>query len=138
MQNDWFFWGELEISIANTLYNIKIATYREIYDNNNIIGFTPINYYIPDNSESRYLIILTNRDNIHFGLGYYYNGVGLDKDNEIPEIDFPIKNKTTDEIYITKNYILRKNVRLLKIMIILYIIIMKYIIILYLNSFFKK
>ena len=56
MKNDRFYGGELEISIANTLYGINIATYNEIYDNNNnIIGFTPINYYNQDNIESRHL-----------------------------------------------------------------------------------
>ena len=88
---------------------------------------TPINYYNPDNSESRHLLILTNRDNLHFRLGYYYKGVELDKDYKIPEIDFPIKNKNKDEFYITKNYIMRMNVRRLMIMIILYIIIKIYI-----------
>ena len=44
MQNSRFFGGELEISLAHTLYNINVATYLQNYDNsNNIIGFTPIN-----------------------------------------------------------------------------------------------
>ena len=39
-----FFGGELEISIASNIYNINIATYNEIIDNNNPIGYTNINY----------------------------------------------------------------------------------------------
>jgi hypothetical protein len=72
MQNDGFYGGELEISIATELYNINIATYREILnDKNEIIGYRYINYYNHnDNNENRHLMILTNIDNIHFRLAY--------------------------------------------------------------------
>ena len=42
---DGFFGGELEISIASDIYNLNIATYNEIVDSENIIGYSPINYY---------------------------------------------------------------------------------------------
>jgi hypothetical protein len=72
MQNDGFFGGELEISVAAELYNINIATYREILnDKNEIICYRYINYYNHnDNNENRHLMILTNIDNIHFRLAY--------------------------------------------------------------------
>ena len=57
-----FYGGKLEIGIAAILYNINIATYNEIRDNNNIIRLNPINYYSNnnDNNEQRHLLILTN------------------------------------------------------------------------------
>ena len=75
IQSNGFYGGELEISVAAELYNINIATYMENRDiNNNIIGFTNINYYNHnDNNEHRHLLILTNIDNIHFRLGYDTN-----------------------------------------------------------------
>ena len=64
----------MEILIVAELYNINIATYREIRDVNNNIGFTNINLYNhDDNNVLRHLMILTNIDNIHFKLGYDTN-----------------------------------------------------------------
>ena len=41
IQNNGFFGGELEISIAASIYNISIATYNEIINNNILVGLTP-------------------------------------------------------------------------------------------------
>ena len=88
-RND-FFGGELEIGIATNIYNINIATYNKIRDNNNIIGLNPINYYSNhnDNNEQRYLLILTNSDNIHFRIAYYNTSMSnhLDMQFNIPDI----------------------------------------------------
>ena len=66
-QNDQFYGGELEISIASSLYNIKIATLEDLRTNEDIpIGYSFINYYNNDNSEDRHLMILLNQNNIHF------------------------------------------------------------------------
>ena len=72
IQNDGFYGGELEISVAAELYNINIAKYREILnDKNEIIGYRYINYYNHnDNNENRHLMILTNIDNNHFRPAY--------------------------------------------------------------------
>ena len=72
IQNNGFFGGELEIAVTVDLYNINIFTYREIYKNNNsLIGFSSINNYNHnDNNKERYLMILINRENIYFRLGY--------------------------------------------------------------------
>ena len=67
LQNDQFYGGELEISIASSLYIINIAIYEDLRNNeNNHIGFSFINYYNKDNSEDRHLMILLNQNNIHF------------------------------------------------------------------------
>lgn len=68
-----FYGGELEIGIAANLYNINIATYNDIRDDNITTGLNPTNYYSNnnDNNEQRHLLILTNTDNIHFRLAYY-------------------------------------------------------------------
>ena len=56
IQNDQFYGGELEISIASSLYNINIATFEDLRTNEDIpIGFSFINYYNNDNSEDRHL-----------------------------------------------------------------------------------
>ena len=77
-----FYGGELEIGITSELYNINIATYNEILNNNNeIIGLTPIRYYNHnDNNINRHLIILSNINNIHFRI-WYYNNNNLEIDN---------------------------------------------------------
>mgnify|MGYP002627227859 CR=1 FL=1 len=81
---DGFFGGELEISIESDIYNLNIATYNEIIDSENIIGYSPINYYHHnDNKENRHLLILIN-NNIHFRLAYYNNSI-LDYNYIIPK-----------------------------------------------------
>ena len=64
------------------MYNINIATYNEILNNNNeIIGLTPIRYYNHnDNNINRHLMILSNINNIHFRI-WYYNNNNLEIDN---------------------------------------------------------
>lgn len=65
INNLGFYGGELEISIANQIYDINIATYRE-HDN---IGFSTIRYYNNERDENRHLLILLNINNNHFRLG---------------------------------------------------------------------
>ena len=46
INQDGLFGGELEISIAASIYNINIATYNAVLNsNNNLTGYTYINYY---------------------------------------------------------------------------------------------
>lgn len=66
-----FFVGELEIVIAINLYNINIAAYNEIRNNDNLIGLTPIHYYNNINDNNHHLMVLTNINNYHFRIGYY-------------------------------------------------------------------
>ena len=75
IQNSGFFGGEIEISIAVYLYNINIATSKEIRnEKDNIICYTYIRYYDSnDEQENRHLMILTNRNHNHFNLIYYNN-----------------------------------------------------------------
>ena len=50
---------ELEISIRANIYNINIATFNEVTDNNlSQIGYTIINYYNNnDDNQNRHLMI---------------------------------------------------------------------------------
>ena len=76
INTEGFYGGELDLSIACSIYNINIATFREIYDNNNNLqGLSFINYYNNDGQENRHLLILTNIDNSHFRIGYANNNI---------------------------------------------------------------
>ena len=82
--NDYlgFYGAELEISIASEIYNIKIATYQELSDNN---GYSFIRHF--NNSDnSRHLLILTNINNMHYILGYYNPNKLLDLNYYILEL----------------------------------------------------
>ena len=74
-----FYGGKLEITISSSLYDINIATYEEIYENNQLIGLSFINYYNNDNNENYNLMILSDIDNNHYRLGYYNNEKNLIK-----------------------------------------------------------
>ena len=65
-----FYGGEIEINIASDLYNINIATYEQITDNNDkILGYKYIRYYNSErNDENKNLMILSNINNNHFTL----------------------------------------------------------------------
>ena len=98
---DGFFGGELEISIASNIYNINIATYNEIIDNNNPIGYTNINYYNNnDNNQNRHLMILINYNNIHFRMGYYNLTIIIDFNYNINNEE----NESNSEEIFEKNY----------------------------------
>ena len=71
IKNEYFYGGELEITISASLYNINIATFNEIYKDNRLIGLSFINYYNNDRLENRHLLILTNINNSHYRIGYY-------------------------------------------------------------------
>lgn len=68
IKNEVFYGGELEISIASELCNINIDTYREIHENNNLIGLSCMGYYDSSNNTERHLMILTNINGNHFRL----------------------------------------------------------------------
>ena len=109
IQEDKFYGGELEINIASSLYNINIATYDDVRNNENIhIGFSFINYYNRDNSEARHLMILLNQNNIHYQVGYYQPNTQIDYNFEIPNIN----NNLLDEHNKNKNENLDKSVNI--------------------------
>ena len=111
MQNEGFYEGELEISVAAELYNINIPTYREILnDNNEIKGYRFINYYNHnDKNENRHFMIFI--DNIHFSLAYdSYKNIDLQfnianeicsnqdniyEKNEVEDLDLNIDSETS-------------------------------------------
>lgn len=102
---DGFFGRELEISIASNIYNINIATYNEIIDNNNPIGYTNINYYNNnDNNQNRHLMILINYNNIHFRMGYYNLTSIIDFNYNIPSVSNNEENESNSEEIFEKNY----------------------------------
>ena len=80
------FGGELEISLASSIYNINIVTYNHIIRNDIIYGFNNINYYNNnDNNKQRHLMILLNYENVHFSLDYINNAKPIDLNFDIPE-----------------------------------------------------
>ena len=86
IKENGFFGGELEISLASSIYNINIVTYNHIIRNDIIYGFNNINYYNNnDNNEQRHLMILLNYENSHFSLGYVNNAKPIDLNFDIPE-----------------------------------------------------
>ena len=73
IKNDGEYGGDLEISLAYDIYQINIAEYKEIYDDDNLINFCFIRYFNEGNNENRDLLFLTNLNNNHFRIGYYNN-----------------------------------------------------------------
>lgn len=74
IKNNGNFAGNIEISIAYELFEINIAEYKEIRNNNNeFINLSFINYINNDNNENKNLLILTNINNNHFNIAYYNN-----------------------------------------------------------------
>ena len=64
-----FYGGEIEINIASDLYNINIANYEQINNNNDNIGYKYIRYCNSErNDENKNLMILSNINNNHFTL----------------------------------------------------------------------
>ena len=103
-----FYGGELEISIAANIYNINIATFNEVTDNNfSPIGYTNINYYNNnDDNQNRHLMILINYNNIHFRMGYYNISSILDLNFNIPannnnEVKILEEEEIVDKTYFT-------------------------------------
>ena len=80
IKNNGFYGGELEITIAASLYNINIANFNEIYKDIRLIGLSFINYYNIDRLENRHLLILTNINNSHYRIGYYDLKVLINED----------------------------------------------------------
>ena len=109
---DGFYGGELEINIAANIYNINIATFNEVSDNNlSQIGYTIINYYNNnDDNQNRHLMIWLNYNNIHFRMGYYNINTILDLNFHIPAINNNEENITKEDEIIDKTYFTNTNI----------------------------
>lgn len=76
----FFFRGELEISIYSQIYDVNIATYKE-NDNRRL---SAIRYYNNNRDQNRHLLILNNINDNHFRFGYYRPNSMLDFNYIIP------------------------------------------------------